>query len=333
MLAHRSSGQPYFPVSCNVSWIDDDGRFTDWSGPVAQHAVLSKWRVVSRLRALGKSLTRNFGAVDVILANHSLTAFPVRWCRGKGKRFYYIQAYEPEYYAFEPGWSPRVLRRLSALSYRMRLHPIVNADIYRDYKGIRSQHVVPPGIDDAIFYPAGARTRRDSNEFVIGCIGRKEVWKGTRSVVDAFRLLRDLDQRYVLRVAYGNLPECCRDLPGIEIVVPKNDAELSDYYRSLDVMVAPGTVQLGAAHYPVIEALACGIPVVTTGYFPATRESAWIVPVDDPRSIADAVVEIAGRSDVVERRVSQGLDAVKSLSWPCVAASMLSIFQESTKAA
>ena len=328
MIAHRTSRHPYFPVSCKILWVDNLGRESEWTGPVNRRGLASKVHVAAQLFALSRALNRYFQKFDVILANHSLTAFPVRWNHTNTRKFYYIQAYEPEYYDLQSGWTSPVLSRLSALSYRLGLCQIVNGQIYCDYKEIRTPYVVPPGVDETLFRPANGQRNHTTDKFIIGCVGRKELGKGTRYVVDAFRLLSALDKRYVLRVAYGNLPESCKNLTGIEVVVPKNDAELADYYRSVHVMVAPGTVQLGAFHYPVMEAMACGIPVITTGYLPANSERAWIVPVHDSQSIARAIQNIANNPESAMQKVSLGLEAMNSFSWPSVAASMLSIFHE-----
>ncbi|WP_341479706.1 glycosyltransferase [Clostridium algidicarnis] len=68
---------------------------------------------------------------------------------------------------------------------------------------------------------------------------------------------------------------------------PDGDDNLADYYRNLDILVAPGHIQLGAIHYPVIEAMACNVPVITTGYYPANDENSFIVPVKRPDKIAE----------------------------------------------
>ena len=81
----------------------------------------------------------------------------------------------------------------------------------------------------------------------------------------------------------------------LEIVRPNSDAELADYYRSVDILVAPGTVQHGAPHYPVLEAGACGTIVVTTGYLGATEETAWLVSNRSAESIVTAVESIIGK--------------------------------------
>jgi glycosyltransferase involved in cell wall biosynthesis len=332
MLADRHSAQPYFPVSCPVLWIDGRGRAADWIGSQPCGPLARRCYAAARLWAIRAALERYCRRHDVILANHSLSAIPVRWAAVRAKKFYYIQAYEPECFALESTWTSPILMRLSQWSYRLNLRRIVNAPLYCNYRGIRSRHVVPPGLDLSLFHPADPPSPRQSGRFVIGCIGRKEPGKGTRYVVEAFRLL-SADPRYVLRVAYGNLPDECRDWPGVEIVVPANDAELADYYRSVDVMAAPGTIQMGAFHYPVMEAMACGIPVITTGCSPATRENAWIVPVADARAIAEAIVAIADRPETALERIRRAKEDIRPFSWPSVAASMLSIFERADRAA
>ncbi len=64
-----------------------------------------------------RALTRVGSHYDVILANHSFTALSVAFARtGSARKWYYVLAYEPEYYSFEPGWKGRVLQAMTALS-------------------------------------------------------------------------------------------------------------------------------------------------------------------------------------------------------------------------
>ena len=94
-------------------------------------------------------------------------------------------------------------------------------------------------------------------------------------------------------------------------------------------MVAPGTVQLGAPHYPVLEAMACGIPVITTGYMPASRENnnAWIVPIADADSIAQAILEAIEAPHLREKRKQKGLEDIQKFSWQAVAKIFLDLFE------
>jgi glycosyltransferase involved in cell wall biosynthesis len=283
--------------------------------------------VVVSLGALTRALRKHCSGYDVILANHSFTALPTRLSGTSACMFYYVQGYEPEYFATGSGVVSRLQMGLSLLSYRLGLIQIVNSEVYRVHPLVSDRHVVPPGIDHAVFCPR-PRPRRDGEIFIIGCVGRKEPVKGTRYVIEAFEQLRGRDARYRLRVAFGNLPEGYESRPGVEVVVPQDDEELAGFYRSIDVLVAAGTVQHGAPHYPVMEAMACGVPVVTTGYLPATKDNAWLVPVRDSEGICEAVEEIANHPERVPARVSAALEAVRPYAWGEVATRMLSIFRE-----
>ena len=294
-LVDSRSAPPYFPTLGKLLRFDPAGRLVADRSPTAQFAPSGNARSIywGMLRALNRVGFR----YDVILANHSFTALPVALARtGLAQKWYYIQAYEPEYYSFEPGWRGRTLQALSALSYRLPIARVVNAPLYLNYRSIRAQHWIPPGLDLSVF------TRRvkppafaPDAKIVVGTIGRREATKGTADVLTAFEILAARDPRIHLRVAYGNLPSGWHH-PRSTITNPLGDAGLAEYYRSVDILVAPGTVQHGACHYPVLEAMASGTPVITTGYLPADTGNAWLVPTQAPEAIADAVHAIATAS-------------------------------------
>lgn len=68
----------------------------------------------------------------------------------------------------------------------------------------------------------------------------------------------------------SSVPENFLDDLDIIQVFPKNDEELAFFYRSLDILIAAGHIQLGACHYPVLEGLASGVAVIHSGYLPGT---------------------------------------------------------------
>ena len=129
----------------------------------------------------------------------------------------------------------------------------------------------------------------------------------------------------MLRIAYGNLPlnwkhEKC------EVVIPNNDEELADYYRGLDILVAPGTVQHGAPHYPVLEAGACGVAVVTTGYMGANLETAWIVRNKDVNSIIGAIYKMIFSDNLRIDKILKFSSEAQNYSWGQVSSKMLDFF-------
>ncbi len=327
LLADVRSPPPYFPTGAGVHRYDNHGLI---DGPAPSGAAFaSSGNALSIYRGMYRALNAIGGSYDVILANHSLTAWPVRFARtGAARKFYYVQAYEPEYFQLESGWKARVLRRLSEWSYRLALTQIANAPIYVGHDSIRATTWIPPGLDVSVFHrratPPTFQTK--DSPVVIGTIGRTEATKGTIHVLEAFTRLHAMNPRFRLRVAFGNLPEGWSH-PAAEIVVPRGDAELAAYYRSVDILAAPGTVQLGACHYPVLEAMASGTPVITTGYLPASPENSWLVPVRDSVAVAQAVLDVVATPKTeLATRLDLAHAAVQRFSWEQVSRDFLDQF-------
>jgi glycosyltransferase involved in cell wall biosynthesis len=320
-LAPAGSGHPYFPTSVPIVETRLGGTLSEagekLNGPgrlVGLHGVL----------ALRAGLARLSGTADVVLANHSLTAWSVASApSGGARRFYYVQAYEPEYYWMERQPAKWLLARLS---YSLPLHQIVNSPTYVEQGPVRPIGLVPPGLDLEVYAPKPRpRDFSDGAPIWIGCIGRHEPQKGTPYVLAAFEALHARDPRYRLRVAYGNLPTGYQH-PAMETVVPRNDAELSDFYRGIDILVAAGTVQHGAPHYPVMEAMACATPVVTTGYMPAGPDNSWIVANRSADAIVDAVQNLVADPGT-PARVTAASEAISAFGWPAIAGRMLDLFR------
>lgn len=340
MLVHYSSLPIYFPTKAKIIWIDNLGKKTDHKPEHETKGFRKYYKFAAILLALMWGIEEYANDVDIILANQSImTPLPVWMSRVNAKKFYYVQAYEPEFFINPevPGlfvdkkiFANSLLWLLSSFSYVLNLNKIVNSAIYFKYKLLRANYYVPPGIDFSIFYAKNQTLNSDWKNRVVtlGCIGRQEKWKGTTDVLDAFDILKQQNYNVKLLVAYGNLPEDRTLAADCQIVVPKNDQELGKFYRSLDIMIAPGTIQLGAPHYPVMEAMACGIPVITTGYLPASEDknNAWIVPINHPQSIANAVQEIIANAEIRDERIINANKDIQEFSWEAVSEKMLSIF-------
>lgn len=326
-LSPDSSEEPYFPTRATLLWVNGNGAVgaerRNRPGPSGRY----------HLQALFRGLRRIGHQYDVILANQSLTAWPVALAAcGGARKFYYVQAYEPEYYANTRTMRGYLLAAASALTYHLPLARIVNASLYLRHRNLRASSVVPPGIDLSIFKPTQARRKLETAEtIVLGCIGRPEPEKGTIYVLRAFEELSRTDRRFLLRVAFGNLPAGWKH-ERCEVVVPRNDHELADYYRSLDILIAPGTAQHGAPHYPVLEGWACGVPVVTTGYMGATARTAWMVQNRDVASICDAVKEIVADPMARRQRSDEGRVVALAHSWDRVADQMLAVINDARRA-
>jgi glycosyltransferase involved in cell wall biosynthesis len=321
---------PYFPTSAGIVIVDAAGSVSrrqrgpaDAGHQQAPGARDIYWRLLRGLRQIG-------AGYDVILANQSLTTFPVLIADcGTARKFYYVQAYEPDYYAVRSGWKSRLLRGLSLISYALPLRQIANAPIYIGHKGIRATSWIAPGIDPATFFrrvrpPAPGAAGR----WTIGTIGRRERDKGTVFVQRAFELLAGREPDVHLKIAFNTASELWHH-ERAQIVTPASDRELAEFYRSVDVLVAVPTQQFGACHYPVLEAMACGTPVVSTGHLPADRSNAWIVPPGDAAAIASAVLEVRATSAAeLALKIDRAAAATAAFTWDKVAGDFLQLLEQ-----
>lgn len=312
-VSPKTSSELYYPTTAHIIWIDSDGRVCDKVGNNKMNGFIKLW-------ALFNFLKNNSNKYDVVVANHNLTCYPVL-LGSKVECVYYIQAYEPEFsYEYE-NWIVRYISMFMAwITYFFPMIRIVNADIYRKYKNIRSQYVVPPGLDLEIFKPKKSFNR--NKKFTVGCIGRVERWKGTQDVTAAVRILRNRGYDICYRVAFNKI-----DIDEYEYVDPIGHHGLADFYRSLDVLVAPAHLQLGAIHYPVIEGMACNVSVVTTGYYPADETNSYIVPVESPESIAEEIIKIIENPNEAEEKRLKAISQVTELSWDKVARKFFSTIE------
>lgn len=320
-LCYYKSNEPYYPVDCEIEYVDEKGNAVERDSEVKPNSILSSFlNVYKRHQALLKGMNRLSGEYNTAIANMAMTAPCVSKSQIKNK-YYYIQAYE----AWEDGaksiknffWDLRIKK-----TYKLPLIRIVNADIYRNYKEIHSDYVVPPGLDLNIYYPRNKYWEQD-RPIVVGCIGRKEEWKGSNDVGCAIDILHNKGVKVDLLVAFNEIE--CEDY---KLVRPDGDNNLAEYYRNIDILVAPPKLQLGAIHYPVIESMACGTPIVTTGFYPANADNAYIVPVSSPQSIADTIEGILNNYDLAIQKAKKALKEIKRFDWDAVSDSMIEIIKK-----
>jgi glycosyltransferase involved in cell wall biosynthesis len=139
-------------------------------------------------------------------------------------------------------------------------------------------------------------------------VGALEPRKGPDVLAKAAALARAVGlQARVVVVGEGRVP-----VPGLELRHGVTDAELSALYAGALAVVVPS--RLEGYGLPAVEALAHGTPAIVTDLEPVREvlgDRAHYVPVDDPRSLAHALLEFEQ-----PRRATP----VPGLSWDATAA-------------
>ena len=120
---------------------------------------------------------------------------------------------------------------------------------------------IPLGVDATMFHPVAGR----DGPFRILYVGRLELCKGVQYLLQAFSRLKMADAELVL--AGPVMPEARPLLEKyagerVRVLGPVSRSELPRIYQGADVLVFPTVYD--AFGLVIIEAMACGIPVITT---------------------------------------------------------------------
>jgi glycosyltransferase involved in cell wall biosynthesis len=205
-------------------------------------------------------------------------------------------------------------------------------------------HVVPPGVDLQRFCPASKAGERaemgvSQDAWVCLAVRRLVPRMGLDVLLEAWSLLAAGRQDVVLLIAgdgpeRGHLEALAMDLgiaSSVRFLGRLGDAEVVSCYRAADVCVVP-SVALEGFGLVVLEALACGTPVVATdvGGLPealSQLDASLVVPGGDPSALArrlgDAVdgrVPLPGAQDC--RAYAEGF------SWDKAAARNLEVYRQ-----
>jgi glycosyltransferase involved in cell wall biosynthesis len=180
------------------------------------------------------------------------------------------------------------------------------------------------------------RPRDHGNEVVIGFLGRLVVEKGPDLVIQAMaHVSKDLPVR--LRVAGTGEEQtyerrirrlAARD-PRIEMVGLVEHEQVSEFLESIDVLAVPSRY-METGPLVVQEAQALGVPVMGAnlgGIAERIRDGidGWLLPFDDARAWAEAIVEAVNDRDKLAR-LSQNMQRTRTVA--DIASDMASLYHD-----
>ena len=251
-------------------------------------------------------------------------------------------AREQDHHAARPSLLRRIHRRvyyalLAGLERRIYTDPKVSlaavsqrtATLLADYFHRQDVRVIPNGVDTAQFSPsawlalrAEARLRRaiQETDFVLLLIGNDWRVKGLETALRAMSSLRDLP---ILMIAAGDdspptfretakslgISERCRFEPSREDVL--------DFYAAADLYVSPSRED--SFGLPVAEAMACGLPVITSTHAGVANmirdgmDGFILRQIDDSHSLAGILQRLY--EDELLRRTVGDAAAKAALEW------------------
>jgi glycosyltransferase involved in cell wall biosynthesis len=184
-------------------------------------------------------------------------------------------------------------------------------------------HVVYNGVDREIFSPRGVH--QPGRYFL--AVSSSNPIKNLARVLDAYAMLPREERQALVVVAPGFSESVAIEgvrLIGHEVV----QEELAHWYRGAIALVFPSLRETFGL--PIVEAMACGCPVITSQDTACAEVAGGAALLVDPRSavaIADAMRRISDDAALQQDLSARGIDRSRSFSWRASAKRVVEIFQ------
>lgn len=161
--------------------------------------------------------------------------------------------------------------------------------------------------------------RIKKDKLVISCMGRSHKWKGLPEVLSAVKTLaKNISGLKLLVITQEDLK--LAPIPGVdvEVVKPVDDSELVESYKRSDIFISASWYE--GFSMPPLEAMACGVLVVTTDSggvheYAVDGENCRVTRVGDPGDIVEAVNEILGDKSLQIKMHENGRQTAERMTW------------------
>jgi spore coat protein SA len=184
-------------------------------------------------------------------------------------------------------------------------------------------YVVHNGADEALFYPGSAGVDRNNASVTILYVGRLFSYKGVHVLMEAMRMLQERNVDAFCKVfgsfhAGGSkVSAYMRTLfktkpSNVEFKGYRSAKEIAEEYRAADILCCPSIWQEPFGNV-LIEAMACGIPVVATrvGGIPeiATEGGVQLVEPNSAVELANALQKLIEDKRLRKKMAAEGLQS------------------------
>jgi len=210
---------------------------------------------------------------------------------------------------------------------------ILMSEVQRDFfqtNGVPAEkiHVVHHGVDTTFFTPGPAR--RDRECFKVLSVGSyRRNFQLLRKVCE--RLANERSVRFKI-VTSRQHHKLFAGLDNVEVATGLSDDELLETYRQADCLLL--TTEAATANNGLLEALACGLPVVaeTIGGIPeyVSPECAKLVPPGSDEALEDAIGLLRRNRDERGRMSAFARRRAEELDWKNVAEKTKEVYRQIT---
>lgn len=233
----------------------------------------------------------------------------------------FVQEFETWFYPDQP-WS----RSAVATSYRPELRTLTTGQFQRGELaeiGVDAT-LIPPGYDPDVFHVDETVVREAD---IVLALGRSFFQKNFAMTQRAWERLGDARPKLLM---YGNEPDLIAHAAADYVIRPDDDGVRTLYNRATCFVQTSIHEGFGL---PILEAMACGCPVITTDAhgnrdFCVDGENCLIVPQDDDAALAEAMRRLLADEELQQRLREGGLRTAERYCWPVVLDELAGYYRE-----
>jgi glycosyltransferase involved in cell wall biosynthesis len=186
---------------------------------------------------------------------------------------------------------------------------------------------------------AAARAKYSLPERFVFFLANTDPKKNLRGVLHALALLKQRGQ-LAFKLVMLDYPESALEAVLRELNAPelRDDIQLCGYVPNQELPLIYSLAQVflypslrESFGIPILEAMACGTPVITsnTSSMPEVAgDAALLVDPFQPETIAAAILTLQNDASARATLVTKGLERVRSFSWRATAQQVLSVYEE-----
>ncbi len=192
--------------------------------------------------------------------------------------------------------------------------------------------VIYEGVDYNKFYPL--KKEKSKGQFVVGYLGGLGKRKNVESLLQAAKILIK-EKKIVFKIAgkgheLKSLIELKNKLKlkNVEFVGFVPDDKLNEFYNSLDVFVFPSFYE--GFGLPIIEAMACGTPVITSNVSSMkelAKNVGILIDPKNPSEIAEQIKKLYQNTSLRKELAKKGIKKAKEFTWEKTAKELLNVYE------
>lgn len=209
--------------------------------------------------------------------------------------------------------------------------------------------VIYNGVDHKLFKPGDKKEARQRlglplDKKILLHVGSEVPRKNVLGIVKAFSMIRNRgsevrsqnDGEGFILIRIGEKKAVTADLIGdlglggkvwhFECV---SDEDLVSYYRAADLLVMPSFDE--GFGFPLVEAMACGCPVLTSNRGPMPEvvgDAGLLVDPHDIGEITSGIKKVLGSGKLAAEMVEKGMKEAKRFSWSKAAKELAKVYEE-----